>query len=96
MARATPDTKTATMMQAMIKKGIDTGDCSMLGAKLEGAVEAKVAELGLTVVGASVVVMVEELVLKVGEGCVLLTRTYPLDQGLEFLFCQSLPPHECI
>ena len=62
MARATPDTKTTTMMQAMIKKGIDTGDCSMLGAKLEGAVEAKVAEL---VGGASVVVMVEELVLGV-------------------------------
>ena len=75
MARATPDTKTAMMMQAMIKKGIDTGDCSLLGAKLEGAVEAKVAELGLTVVGASVVVMVEELVLGVSGGCVLLTHT---------------------
>ena len=65
MARATPDTKTAMMMQAMIKKGTDTGDCSMLGAKLEGAVEAKVAELGPTVVGAIGGVMVEELVLGV-------------------------------
>ena len=66
MARATPDLKITTMLQAIIKKGMDTGDCSMLGAKLEGAVEAKVAELGLTVVGASVVVMVEEMVLEVG------------------------------
>ena len=72
MARATPDMKITTMLQAIIKKGMDTGDCSMLGAKLEGAVEATVAEL---VGGASVVVMVEELVLGVSGGCVLLTRT---------------------
>ena len=62
MARATPHMKIPTMLQAIIRKGRDTGGCSMLGAKLEGAVEAKVAEL---VGGASVVVMVEELVLVV-------------------------------
>ena len=54
--------KIPTMLQAIIKKGRDTGGCSMLGAKLEGAVEATVAEL---VGGVSVVVMVEELVLVV-------------------------------
>ena len=62
MARATPDMKITTMLQAIIKKGRDTGGCSMLGAKLEEAVEATVAEL---VGGAGVVVMVEELVLVV-------------------------------
>ena len=62
MARTTPDMKITTMLQAIIKKGMETGDCSMLGAKLEGAVEAMVAEL---VGGAGVVVMVEELVLVV-------------------------------
>ena len=66
MAKATPHIKIPTMLQAIIKKGRDTGGCSMLGAKLEGAVEATVAEL---VGGADVVVMVEELVLLV------LTRT---------------------
>ena len=45
MARATPDMKITTMLQAIIKKGRDTGGCSMLGAKFEGAVEAMVAEL---------------------------------------------------
>ena len=72
MARATPDMKTTTMMQAMIKKGMNTGDCSMLGAKLEGAVEATVAEL---IGGGSLAVMVEELVLGGSGGCVLRTRT---------------------
>ena len=56
MARATPDMKITTMLQAIIKKGRATGGCSMLGAKLEGAVEATVAEL---VGGASVVFMVD-------------------------------------
>ena len=62
MSRATPHMKIPTMLQAIIKKGRDTGGCSMLGAKLERAVEATVAEL---VGGVSVVVMVEELVLVV-------------------------------
>ena len=96
MARPTPDMKTAKMMQVMIKKGIDIGVSSLLCATMEGAVGAKVAELGLKVEGASGGVKVVELVLKVEGGCVLLTCTYPLDQGLEFLLCQSLPPHECI
>ena len=56
MARATPHMKIPTMLQAIIKKGRDTGDCFMLGAKLEGAVEATIAEL---VGGASVVVMLD-------------------------------------
>ena len=41
----------------MIKKRIDIGVSSLLCATMEGAVGAKVAELGLTVVGASVAVM---------------------------------------
>ena len=80
MARPTPDMKTAKMMQVMIKKGIDIGVSSLLCATMEGAVGAKVLELGLKVEG----------------GCVLFTHTYPLDQGLEFLLSQSLPPQECI
>ena len=71
-ARATPDMKITTMPQAGIKPARDTGGCSMFGAKLEVAVEATVAEL---VGGASVVVMMEELVPEVGGGCVLLTCT---------------------
>ena len=47
MARPTPDLKTAKMMQVMIKKGIDIGVSSLLGATMEGAGGAKVAKLGL-------------------------------------------------
>ena len=83
MVRHTPVVKTAKMMHVMMMKGMEIGVSSLLCATMEGAVArggAKVVELGLKVEG----------------GCVLFTHTYPLDQGLEFLLSQSLPPQECI
>ena len=62
MASATPHMNIPTMPQAIIRTGRDTGGCSMLGAKFEGAVEAMVAEL---VGGVGGVFIVEELVLVV-------------------------------
>ena len=62
MASANPHMNIPTMLQAIIRTGRATGGCSMLGSKLEGAVEAMVAEL---VGGVGGVFIVEELVLVV-------------------------------
>ena len=83
MVRHTPAVKTATMMHVMMMIGMETVVSSLLYTTMEGAIArggAKVVELGLKDKG----------------GCVLFTRTYPLDQELEFLLSQSLPPQECI